>query len=203
MGGSMKIAVKNLVTFCLLFLLAGCATRVGSSQKMAGYDVKLENLAVVYSQGKFGHEGIGKKLERYNFQNMGEYMAKAAPHTFPNYGISASVFTRTADSGDPSPKEKQILFISPVEAETTGHKGLFGEVAVSGGPSTDPVKVKYEVTMFDALINKEVWNADFSIVAGGLLYSAFDEEKAAGFLNDILGKLEADGLAQKIQSAQK
>jgi len=57
--------------------------------------------------------------------------------------------------------------------------------------------------MFDALINKEVWKADFYIVAGGLLYSAFDEEKAAGFLNDILGKLEADGLAQKISSAQK
>ncbi len=60
-----------------------------------------------------------------------------------------------------------------------------------------------EVNMFDALLNKEVWHGDFSIVAGGLLYSAFDEEKAAAFLTDILGKLEADGLARKIQSAQK
>ena len=199
----MKIAVKYLVTFGLLFLLAGCATRVGSSQKLTGYDVKLENLAVVYSQGKFGHEGIAKKLERYNFQNMGEYIAKAAPHTFHNYGISASVYAKTADSENPSPKEKQILFISPAKAEAEGHKGLFGEVVISSGPSMEPIKVKYEVNMFDALINKEVWHADFSIVAGGLLYSAFDEEKAAAFLNDILGKLEADGLAQKIQSAQK
>ena len=194
----MKIAVKYLVTFGLLFLLAGCATRVGSSQKLTGYDIKLENLAVVYSQGKFGHEGIAKKLERYNFQNMGEYIAKAAPHTFHNYGISASVYTKTADSENPSPKEKQILFISPVMAETEGYNGI-----VSSGPSSRPIKVKYEVNMFDALINKEVWNADFSIVAGGLLYSAFDEEKAAAFLNDILGKLEADGLARKIPSAQK
>lgn len=194
----MKIAVRYLVTFCLIFLLAGCATRVGNSHKLPGYDVKLENLAVVYSQGKFGHEGIGKKLERYNFQNMGEYIAKAVPQTFPNYGISASVYTKTADSGSPSPKEKQILFITPARAEAQGHNGV-----VSSGPSTEPIKVKYEVNMFDALINKEVWNADFYIVAGGLLYSAFDEEKAAGFLNDILGKLEADGLAQKIQSAQK
>ena len=199
----MKIAVKYLVTLCLLFLVAGCATRVGNSQKLTGYDVKLEKLAVVYSQGKSVHEGIGKKLERYNFQNMGEYIAKAAPHTFPNYGISASVYTKTADSENPSPKEKQILFISPVKAEAQGHKGLFGEVAISGGPSSTPVKVQYEVKMFDALINKEVWKADFSIVAGGLLYSAFDEEKAADFLSDILGKLEADGLAQKIPSAQK
>jgi hypothetical protein len=199
----MKIAVKYLVTFGLIFLLAGCATRVGNSQKLTGYDVKLENLAVVYSEGKFGHEGIGKKLERYNFQNMGEYIAKAAPHTFPNYGISASVYTRTADSGNPSPKEKQILFITPARVEAEGHKGLFGEVVVSGGPSSTPIKVQYEVNMFDALLNKEVWNADFYIVAGGLLYSAFDEEKATGFLNDILGKLEADGLAGKIQSAQK
>ena len=203
MEGSMKIAIKNLVTFCLLILLAGCATRVGSSQKMAGYDVELENLAVVYSEGKFDHEGIVKKLERYNFQNMGEYIANAAPHTFSNYGISASVYTKTANSENPSPKEKQILFITPVRAKATGHKGLFGEVLISGGPSSTPIKVEYEVNMFDALINKEVWKADFYIVAGGLLYSAFDEEKAAGFLNDILGKLEADGLAQKISSAQK
>ena len=194
----MKMAVKYLVTFCLFFLLAGCATRVGNSHKLTGYDVKLENLAVVYSQGKFGHEGIGKKLERYNFQNMGEYIAKAAPHTFPDYGISASVYTKTANSGDPSPQEKQILFISPARAEAEGHNGV-----VSSGPSMEPIKVKYEVNMFDALINKEVWNADFYIVAGGLLYSAFDEGKAAGFLNDILGKLEADGLAQKIPSTQK
>ena len=194
----MKIAVKYLVSFCLIFLLVGCATRVGSSQKLTGYDVKLENLAVVYSQGKFGHEGIAKKLERYNFQNMGEYIAKAAPHTFPNYGISASVYTKTADSENPSPKEKQILFISPARTETEGYNGV-----VSSGPSSTPIKVKYEVNMFDALINKEVWNANFYIVAGGLLYSAFDEEKAAAFLNDILGKLEADGLAQKIPSAQK
>jgi hypothetical protein len=199
----MKIAVKYLVTFGLIFVLAGCATRVGSSQKLTGYDVKLENLAVVYSQGNFQHEGLVKRLERYNFQNMGEYIAKAAPHTFPNYGITTSVYTKTADSGNPSPKEKQILFISPVKAEADGHKGLLGEVVVSGGPSSTPVKVKYEVNMFDALLNKEVWKADFYIVAGGLLYSAFDEEKAAGFLTDILGKLEADGLAQKNQSAQK
>lgn len=199
----MKIAVWYLVSFCLIFLLAGCATRVGSSQKLTGYDVKLKDLAVVYSLGNFGHEGIGKKLERYNFKNMGEYMAKAAPNTFPSYGINASVYTRTEDSGNPSPKEKQILFISPVKAEAEGHKGLSGKVVVSGGPSSTPVKVKYEVHMFDALINKEVWTAEFSIVAGGLLYSAFDEEKAAGFLNDILGKLEADGLAQKTQSTQK
>jgi len=194
----MKIAVKYLVTFGLIFLLAGCATRVGSSQKLTGYDVKLENLAVVYSQGKFGHEGIVKKLERYNFQNMGEYIAKAAPDTFPNYGITASVYTKTADSENPSPKEKKILFISPVRADAQGYNG-----AVNSGPSLRPIMVKYEVNMFDGLINKEVWNADFSIVAGGLFYSAFDEEKAAALLNDILGKLEADGLARKIQSAQR
>jgi len=68
----MKIAVKYLVTFGLIFLLAGCATRVGSSQKLTGYNVKLENLAVVYSEWKPEHEGMGKKLERYNFQNRGE-----------------------------------------------------------------------------------------------------------------------------------
>lgn len=194
----MKIAVRCLMAFCLIFLLAGCATRVGNSQKLTGYDVKLENLAVVYSQEKFRHEGIAKILERNNFQNMGEYLAKAAPHTFPNYGITASVYTKTANSENLSPKEKQILFISPARSETQVHHGTF-----SSSPSLNPIKVKYEVNMFDALINKEVWNADFYIVAGGLLYSAFDEEKAAGFLNDILGKLEADGLAQKTQSAQK
>ncbi len=140
----MKFAIKHLAACGLIFLLAGCATRVGSSQKLTGYDVKLKDLAVVYSRGNFGHEGIGKKLERYNFQNMGEYIAKAAPHTFPNYGISASVYTKQADSQTPSPKEKQILFISPTRAEAEGHKGFSGEVVVSSGPSMEPVKVKYE-----------------------------------------------------------
>lgn len=199
----MKATMKFFVTFGLIFLVAGCATRVGHSQKLTGYDGRVENLAVVYSPGKFGHEGVGKRLDRYKFRNMGEYIAKAAPRTFQNYGINASVYAKTADSENVSPKEKQILFISPVRAETEGHKGLSGEVVITDGPSSTPVKVKYEVTMFDALIKKEVWNADFSIVAGGLLYSAFDEEKAAGFLSDILGRMEADGLAQKIQSARK
>ncbi len=194
----MRITVKHLVAFSLTFLLAGCATRVGSSKKLEGYDVKLKNLTVVYSQGKFSDERMNKKLERYNFQNMGEYVAKTAPQTFTNYGINASVYTQTANSDKPSPREQQILFISPVKVETTGHNGVVGT-----GPSMDPVKVKFEINMFDALVKKEVWSADFSVVAGGLLYSSFSEEKAAAFLNDILGKMEADGLVEKLSSAQK
>lgn len=194
----MRITVRYLVTFSLILFLAGCATRVGSSKKLEGYDVKFKNLTVVYSQGKFSDERMNKKLERYNFQDMGEYISKAAPQTFSNYGIDASVYTRTANSEKPSSREKQILFISPVKVETTGHNGVVGT-----GPSLDPVKVKFEVNMFDALVKKEVWSADFSIVAGGLLYSSFNEEKAAAFLNDILGKMEADGLVEKLSSAPK
>jgi hypothetical protein len=193
-----KISIRHLMVLSLLFLVAGCATRVGSSTKLSGYDTKFKDLSIVYTQGKLGDDGLSKKLQRYNFQNMGEYVTKAAPQTFSNFGINATVYTRTSNSENVPAKDKQIVFIAPIKSSTTAHINSFnGDVTVASGPSTDPVKVEFEVNVFDALLKKEVWKGDFSVVAGGLLYSSFNEEKAASFLTDILEKLEKDGLVNR------
>lgn len=200
----MAIAIKQLIVLSLLFLLSGCATRVGSSKKLDGYDTKFKDLAIIYTQGELGDDGMGKKLQRYNFQNMGEYITKAAPQTFQIFGINASVYTRTSNSESAPAKGKQVLFITPVLSSTTAYKNSFtGNVVVTSGPSTDPVKVQFKVNVFDTLIKKEVWKGDFSVVAGGLLYSSFDEAKAASFLTDILEKLEKDGLVEKLAATTK
>ena len=188
----MKTLTKLLLILTVLFLV-GCATRSGNSKKLEGYDNKMKSLTLIYTHNSFSDEPmLAEKLERNNFSKMGVYLSRVAPTVFSKYNIKSTVFLRSSPEETPPATNQLIMFISPTASTVTTVKN--GHILQSR-----PVKVHFDVRIFDKQINKEVWlGDDFALVAGGLMYGSYSEEIAASFLEDILSKLNSDGLVEKI-----
>lgn len=138
---------------------------------------------------------MAKKLERYNFQQVSNFMAKVVPPTFSSYGIAASFTSAQPEvPGTPGTKDPQTLYISPAKVSTTKHRDL----PLNTGPSADPTKIEFEVYLFDPVVKKEVWTGQYSVVVGGLLYDSFNEEKTADFLKAVIKGMKDDGLLEDI-----
>ncbi|ACH38216.1 lipoprotein, putative [Citrifermentans bemidjiense Bem] len=192
----MKPCLKLFLLILVSIAFSGCAVRSGQTKKLDGYETKLKILSVVYRDGKTAtDERMAKKLERYNFQHIGDYMAKIVPPTFSSYGIAAS-FTSAQPTapGTPDAKALQTLYISPTKVSTTKHKDL----ELNTGPSARPMKVEFEAYLFDPVVKREVWTGQFSVVVGGLLYDSFGEKKTAELVNAVITGMKDDGLLEEI-----
>jgi|GEM_PF-3101238 len=189
---------KTLMLCVSIFVVAGCATRSGTSSKLGNYNEKLRTISVAYKGEMFKNENMNKKLERYNIQKVGQYLLATTPGAFAKAGVHADYKTFGPDMDVSMRNEKQpLLIISPASALTG--RWANDENAKSSGSSLEPVKVGFDVVVFDPSINKNVWTADFSLVVGGLLYGVFDEKLTASFLDSIVAKLTDDGLIAKAQ----
>jgi hypothetical protein len=191
----MKICLKSFLLILLSIAFSGCAVRSGHTKKIEGYQTKLKSLSVVYrAEKKVRDERMAKKLERYNFQHVSDYMAQVVPPTFSSYGIAASFASaQPAAPGTPDTKPLQTLYISPAKVSTTKHRDL----PLSTGPSADPTKIEFEVYLFDPAVKREVWTGEFSVVVGGLLYDPFNEEKTAEFVKAVIKGMKDDGLLEE------
>jgi hypothetical protein len=191
-----KSGLKLFLLILISIAFSGCAVRSGHTKKIEGYDTKLKTLSVVYRDEKtVRDERMAKKLERYNFQQVSNFMAKVVPPTFSSYGIAAS-FTPAQPEvlGTPGTKDLQTLYISPAKVSTTKHRDL----PLNTGPSADPTKIEFEVYLFDPVVRREVWTGQYLVVVGGLLYDSFNEEKTAEFLKAVIKGMKDDGLLEEI-----
>lgn len=185
----MKSYLKLVLLLLVSVALTGCAVRNGHTKKIDGYQTKLTSIAVVYREGQARDARMAQKLERYNFQLVRGYLAKVVPPAFSPYGIAASFTGAHPESSQPA-ATNQTLYISPATVSTTKHKDL----PVSTGPSLAPVRVDFEVYLFDSLVKREAWSGTFSVVVGGLLYDSFTEEKTAELVQAVIKGMVEDGL---------